>query len=448
MINKEYFDSVWQHGYIVLDTSTLDYIERCNVKMAKKLMDIFLIINKRVLTPHHVKEVEMKNYLNLNKEKTTYSELVNKLIDDISLLHAISAKGKIESKVQKFLNKLMRYEHIKLVNILNKAKNKGKEELLRTLNSQEFKREIDEYDIFLQSETVKNFYQKVMHNKLKGFSNDELQSIEREGLDRIKNKIPPAFKDGNKTHNQFGDLIIWKEILQLAKDSSMPIIFITEDRKYDWFDDGKSAKIMHNKLKKEVKSLCKRDIVEVITLKTFVEHCENYANEDIDDLISYFFKREMQITDFVEEFIRDNLNDDIEERVYEVISSEVDIDYTTLDNTIDLNIDFSSVVYEIVDNVVYINTQVSIYLEGEHCVHYGGDDFSDSGEINVSGIINMNVNIIEGRYSDELYILDIDDATCEIIDFSIDSFDAPFGIGDEDQESKIDNCVFFGIEFD
>ncbi|MDR4187793.1 PIN-like domain-containing protein [Bacillus pseudomycoides] len=438
MINKEYFDSVWQHGYIILDTSTLDYIERCNVKMAKKLMDIFLIINKRVLTPNHVKEVEMQNYFNLNKEKTTYSELVSKLIDDIRSLNATSSKGKMSSKIQKFLNKLIRYEHIELVNILNKAKSKGTEELLRTLESQEFKRAIDEYDIFLQSDTVKNFYHKVMHNKLKGFSNDELKSIKIEGFDRMKNKIPPAFKDGNKTQNQFGDLIIWKEILQLAKHSSKPIIFITEDRKCDWFDDGKNAKVMHNTLKKEVKSLCKRDIVEVITLKTFVDYSENYANEDIKDLISYFFKREMQITDLVEDFLRDNLYDDIEERVYEVISSEVDIDYTALENTMDSKIDFDSIDYEIVDNVVYINAQVSIYLEGEHCVRFGGDDFSDSGEINVSGIINMKVNIIEGSYSDKLYVLDIDVAECEIIDFSVDSFDTPFGIGDDDYEE--DDC--------
>jgi len=68
-----------------------------------------------------------------------------------------------------------------------------------------------------------------------GFNSSELEEIYREGADRYEKQIPPGFKDSSKNSNQYGDLIIWKEILQLGAAKKLPVIFVTDDTKDDWW---------------------------------------------------------------------------------------------------------------------------------------------------------------------------------------------------------------------
>ena len=74
------------------------------------------------------------------------------------------------------------------------------------------------------------------------FSADELKIIEKEGEQRYKRSIPPGYKDNAKDINKYGDLIIWKELLSFSKEKSVDVIFVTEDKKEDWWfiDHGKT----------------------------------------------------------------------------------------------------------------------------------------------------------------------------------------------------------------
>ena len=70
---------------------------------------------------------------------------------------------------------------------------------------------------------------------LKGFSKDQIDEIEKEGEDRYAKEVPPGYMDPKKKDtNIYGDLIIWKEILEFAKDKQCSIIFIGRDMKDDW----------------------------------------------------------------------------------------------------------------------------------------------------------------------------------------------------------------------
>lgn len=69
------------------------------------------------------------------------------------------------------------------------------------------------------------------------FPDAQLQKIFDEGKERYKLKIPPGYKDEkDKPGNEmFGDLVIWKEMLEKAKADKRPIVFITDDAKEDWW---------------------------------------------------------------------------------------------------------------------------------------------------------------------------------------------------------------------
>lgn len=94
-----------------------------------------------------------------------------------------------------------------------------------------------------------------------GFNKFEKFSIYNEGELRYKLSIPPGFKDeNNKTDKndpsnmkKFGDLIIWKEILEKCKKDTRGILFVTGDLKEDWWELDNTNEIVgkHESLNEE-----------------------------------------------------------------------------------------------------------------------------------------------------------------------------------------------------
>jgi hypothetical protein len=83
----------------------------------------------------------------------------------------------------------------------------------------------------------------------KEFTKDDLKKIYIEGKDRYDEQIPPGFKDyENKKKKDdrhiYGDLIIWKELMNFSKKEKKPLIFVTDDRKEDWWtiENGKTIR--------------------------------------------------------------------------------------------------------------------------------------------------------------------------------------------------------------
>jgi hypothetical protein len=55
-------------------------------------------------------------------------------------------------------------------------------------------------------------------------------------------RLPPGFKEGKEDYRKFGDIIIWFQLLNYAKQCGKPIIWITADAKEDWWlrESGKT----------------------------------------------------------------------------------------------------------------------------------------------------------------------------------------------------------------
>lgn len=72
------------------------------------------------------------------------------------------------------------------------------------------------------------------------YSEEQLIEIKKSAEQRYKNKVPPGYKDAGKQNasgdnNMYGDYIIWEQILDYSKFNNRNIIFITQDRKEDWW---------------------------------------------------------------------------------------------------------------------------------------------------------------------------------------------------------------------
>jgi hypothetical protein len=69
-------------------------------------------------------------------------------------------------------------------------------------------------------------------------SEDEFQ---KEASDRFARRIPPGYKDAAKEENAFGDLIIWKTILQVGRIQKKSVIFVSGDEKPDWWHQSNNV---------------------------------------------------------------------------------------------------------------------------------------------------------------------------------------------------------------
>jgi hypothetical protein len=76
------------------------------------------------------------------------------------------------------------------------------------------------------------------------YSDERLQEIAVEGEARYSENIPPGFQDGGKIPDastrklklkKFGDLILWKQLIEKATSSDKPVILVTGEKKDDWW---------------------------------------------------------------------------------------------------------------------------------------------------------------------------------------------------------------------
>ena len=68
----------------------------------------------------------------------------------------------------------------------------------------------------------------------------QLDELALEGEKRYTNQQPPGYKDAKKDadgdqYRRYGDLIVWKQLLDEAKTKNVPVVFITDDNKEDWW---------------------------------------------------------------------------------------------------------------------------------------------------------------------------------------------------------------------
>ncbi|HBI17564.1 MAG: hypothetical protein UR60_C0047G0006 [Candidatus Moranbacteria bacterium GW2011_GWF2_34_56] len=86
------------------------------------------------------------------------------------------------------------------------------------------------------------------------YTNEELDKIKKEGQERYMRKIPPGFKDDQKSEEKkYGDLILWFQIIDKAKKSKRSIVLISGDIKDDWWLKKEGRRIMPlPQLKKEM----------------------------------------------------------------------------------------------------------------------------------------------------------------------------------------------------
>lgn len=122
------------------------------------------------------------------------------------------------------------------------------------------------------------------------FDDGELKTLVADGEYRFQHEIPPGYKDGKKDasgdpYRKYGDLIVWKQLVAHAKTVDKPIVFITDDKKEDWWLEQSGRTIgPRTELREEFIGEVKHDFW-MYTVDKFIEETARTQNTRVSEKV-------------------------------------------------------------------------------------------------------------------------------------------------------------------
>jgi hypothetical protein len=113
------------------------------------------------------------------------------------------------------------------------------------------------------------------------------EKLLEEGLERYKKGVPPGFADKSKKDDrQYGDLIIWKELIAKSKAAAIPVVFITDDQKEDWLRKSGGLRVGPlPALREEFRSESDGQDFWLYSLEQFLRVSERFTTNAVDETV-------------------------------------------------------------------------------------------------------------------------------------------------------------------
>lgn len=215
---KEEFSQLWGNCIFAVDANVLLNFYRYSPTTRQELEKALMTIKDRVFIPHQAAKEFLKNRLSVTAGQANEYDKSIKSIND--LLSTLSSKDRHPFLPDSDLPKFASYSQELITTLLSQ-----KNSLLQKLIEDE----------------ILDFIETLFSGKTGApFDAEKLTEIEKEGTERYQRKIPPGYKDSKKDDSDdpyrvFGDLIVWMQIIEHSKTQNKPLIFITDDKKEDWW---------------------------------------------------------------------------------------------------------------------------------------------------------------------------------------------------------------------
>lgn len=240
----EEYAAIWAGALLVLDTNVLLNLYRYSEKTTDEFLSVLEIYAANLWLPYRVAEEFFDGRASVISAQV---KKLQELVEKAKSLHAdLNPRGQhplVESQLAANFSEL-------------------KDQIIGQLESN-----AERQRSLISKDTVLARIAELFGDEKIGepYGKDSIEAIIAEGLVRYGEKMPPGYKDGNKNKlslhaakstkqadkgsegdahavsfadqcKPFGDLLIWKQLIQKAKDLERPIVFVTADAKEDWWE--------------------------------------------------------------------------------------------------------------------------------------------------------------------------------------------------------------------
>lgn len=217
-LSDKEIQKVWDKGIFVLDANILLNLYRYSDDTRKQFLKILRMLKGRIWVPHQAAKEYLKNRLGvIGQQEKAYETTIK----DIK-----SIEDNLKSKRQHpFLSE------------------KSLAGLCRSFEAviKELERSKKSHTNLIADDSILDSIEKLVKSCIgEPYDDKRLEEIRKEGEKRYAASIPPGYKDASKgsdgdPNRKFGDLIIWKQILDKAKSEKTDVILILDDNKEDWW---------------------------------------------------------------------------------------------------------------------------------------------------------------------------------------------------------------------
>lgn len=259
------FKRLWRDCVFVFDTNTLLNMYRYSRATVDAYFDVLneLKKKKQIWIPYQVGYEFYENRIDVISEHEKSYDYI------LSILEKVKSDLDDKYKDHPFLD-------------LHKIK----EEMDKGLSAVEasIKQAKNDHPKWLENDEVLERLNQLFEKNIgNNYNEQRLEEIKKEGKERYEKKVPPGFKDSKKPEDKrFGDLILWHQIIDKAKESKRPIVLISGDVKEDWWLEKDGKRLMPlPQLKKEMSDKAGVDF-HIYTADRFLELSKT-EKKDIGD---------------------------------------------------------------------------------------------------------------------------------------------------------------------
>lgn len=275
------YERLWKEATIVLDTNVLLNLYRLPTSARDEFLTVLDLLKDRLWVPHQVA-------LEFQRNRLTVIAAERKFTED-----ALSSAQDIVDELRKKVDALqiekrgLGIETQPILEDVQRANEKLVSAIAATHSAQ--------LEI-ASSDPVRDRLDALLSAKVgPGPKNQaDLDALIEDGEDRFRDRIPPGFADADKGKNpneatfihdhlkyqrKFGDLLLWKQLLEHAKENSLKsVLLITADRKEDWWwrEQGKTIGA-HPELVSEIHRYSAVDLFWMYSSVQFLEHANKYT---------------------------------------------------------------------------------------------------------------------------------------------------------------------------
>jgi hypothetical protein len=223
---KEEFDELWKACVFAFDANVLLNIYRYSESTRKAFLQVLDGLRDRIWLPHQAALEYQENRLEVLSGLYAAYENIPKDLD---------------AMLEKFGKSYPRHPFIRIDLIIDTLKQTF--ERIKTIlkDTQSGHTNLKEHDD-LRAALEDLFSDKVG----KPYAAANLDKIHADGEKRYQKKIPPGYKDTNKDKDptrKYGDVVLWFQLKEYAKENRRPLILITDDKKEDWWQEHKGETI-------------------------------------------------------------------------------------------------------------------------------------------------------------------------------------------------------------
>lgn len=233
----EQFKELWEsEPLVVFDTNGLLSLYRFSPGTTNNILNVLHSMSSQLWIPAQVLEEFNKNHKDVVRKEHNKYKAVKKEVERI-----------IEIAKNDFSKQFIRFTKFRFprVNELGNSINSILENIFSETYKfeEEIEEEVKKNIKMLEEDKVKLFIDHLIEHGSVGtpYAISTMIQIFAEGELRYKYQIPPGYKDISKDNNdvtkrqKFGDLLLWKQVLEKAQSSQKAVIFITMDEKEDWW---------------------------------------------------------------------------------------------------------------------------------------------------------------------------------------------------------------------